>query len=331
MTMSKLASKYIPAAHHYGRRTAKVCKITPHHMAGDLTIEGCGAVFQTRQASSNYGIGSDGRIACYVDEDCGAWTSSSYWNDNQAITIEVANSQAGGDWPVSAAAWKSLVNLCADICKRYGFKLEYTGGTGGSLTEHRMFDATACPGPYLHARMSKLAKEVNARVGGPFTDVDESTPHHEDIKWLKDKGIAKGYADGSYRPSAPLTRADCATFLHRLAGTRIFTDVADDPDIAWMAVKGIAKGFPDGSFRPSSPVTRADFAEFLYRMAGEPEFADSSSFEDVDDATPHARAIRWLGSTGIAKGYGDGTYKPMAYLTRGDAAAFMHRAAAYVK
>ncbi len=169
MTISKLACKTIPTSHHYGRRTAKVCKITPHHMAGNLTIEGCGAVFQNREASSNYGIGTDGRIACYVDEDYGAWTSSSYWNDNQAITIEVANSQAGGDWPVSDAAWKSLVNLCADICKRYGFRLSYTGDRGGSLTEHRMFDATACPGPYLHARMAQLAKEVNAVLDGGST------------------------------------------------------------------------------------------------------------------------------------------------------------------
>lgn len=176
MTMSKLASKYIPAANHYGRRTTKVCKITPHHMAGNLTIEGCGAVFQTRQASSNYGIGSDGRIACYVDEDCGAWTSSSYWNDNQAITIEVANSSQGvadGTWAVTDAAWRSLVDLCVDVCQRYGFRLNYTGGTGGSLTEHRMFDATACPGAYLHDRMAKLAKEVNERLEDEVTEQDK--------------------------------------------------------------------------------------------------------------------------------------------------------------
>lgn|GEM_PF-2652430 len=164
-----------------------------------------------------------------------------------------------------------------------------------------------------------------------FTDVDDSTPHHVDIKWLKDNGIAKGYADGSYRPSAPLTRADCSTFLHRLAGTRIFTDVPDSSDISWMAVKGISQGFPDGTFRPNDAVKRADMAAFLYRMAGCPEFDDSSSFADVDDATPHAEAIRWLGSTGISKGYADGTFKPMAVLTRGDAAAFIRRAAAYVR
>jgi hypothetical protein len=40
-----------------------------------------------------------------------------------------------------------LVNLCVDICKRYGFRLNYTGNANGSLTEHRMFASTSCPGP----------------------------------------------------------------------------------------------------------------------------------------------------------------------------------------
>lgn len=49
-----------------------------------------------------------------------------------------------------------------------------------------------------------------------FTDVDSSTPHYADIKWMKEKGIAKGYPDGSYRPFNALTRGDAAAFLHRL-------------------------------------------------------------------------------------------------------------------
>lgn len=51
---------------------------------------------------------------------------------------------------------------------------------------------------------------------GIFTDVDESTPHYADIKWMKEAGIAQGYGDGSYRPSSALTRGDAAAFLHRL-------------------------------------------------------------------------------------------------------------------
>ena len=171
MTCSDLAYYWDGSPNRYYGRAYNVRKITPHHMAGALSIEGCAAVFDNpnRQASSNYGIGGDGRIACYVDEDDAAWTSSSWENDNQAITIEVANTPEGvnnGTWEVSDQAWDALVQLCADICRRYDFRLDYTGDEDGSLTEHNMFAATGCPGPYLHARMGQLADEVNAILDG---------------------------------------------------------------------------------------------------------------------------------------------------------------------
>ena len=171
MSYSKLTSAYLPASssnYTQGRRGYKVCKITPHHMAGRLTAAQCANIFKnpSRQASSNYGIGYDGEIACYVDEENRAWTSGNRENDCQAITIEVANSQNGGDWPISDASWNSLVNLCVDICKRYGFRLNYTGDKNGSLTRHNMFQNTNCPGPYLQARFQELANVVNAKLDG---------------------------------------------------------------------------------------------------------------------------------------------------------------------
>lgn len=151
-----------------GRSGYKVCKITPHHMAGVLSAEQCGKIFQkaNRNASANYGIGNDGKIACYVSEENRAWTSSSKSNDCQAITIEVSNCETGGSWRISETAWKSLVNLCVDICKRYGFKLNYDGTKNGSLTRHNMFANTACPGPYLQGRFQELVDTVNAKLSG---------------------------------------------------------------------------------------------------------------------------------------------------------------------
>ena len=169
MSSSSLVNFTRLSPNHSGRRTQPVSKITVHHMAGDLTVEQCGAVFASasRQASANYGIGTDGRVGLYVDEANRSWASSSAWNDNRAVTIEVANSSTGGDWPVSDAAWSKLAELCADICRRNGIgELTWTGGADGSLTCHYMFTATACPGPYLKARMGRLASEVNARLGG---------------------------------------------------------------------------------------------------------------------------------------------------------------------
>ena len=204
MTCSDLAYYWDGSPNRYYGRAYDVRKITPHHMAGALSIEGCASVFDNpnRQASSNYGIGGDGRIACYVDEDDAAWTSSSWENDNQAITIEVANTPEGvrnETWEVSDEAWDALVRLCVDICQRYGFRLDYTGGPDGSLTEHRMFAATGCPGPYLHARMGELADTVNAILDGeePYVEPvqEPGTPVNDAGLWYRTHCQNIGWCD----------------------------------------------------------------------------------------------------------------------------------------
>ncbi len=171
MEKSSLATSVVEAnASNYtsGRKGYKISKITPHHMASVLTATQCGKIFQSanRNASANYGIGNDGGIALYVDETNRAWTSSSVSNDCQAITIEVSNSSVGGDYPVSQAAWNSLINLCVDICKRYNFRLVYDGTPNGSLTKHNMFSNTQCPGNYLESKLPELAEKVNAILDG---------------------------------------------------------------------------------------------------------------------------------------------------------------------
>lgn len=149
-------------------RTDRISKITIHHMAGNLTVEECGNLFasSSREASANYGIGSDGRVGLYVDEANRSWASSSLWNDNQAITIEVANDELGGNWHVSDTAFNKLIDLCVDICQRYGFRLSYDGTKNGNLTIHKMFAATACPGMYLESRLQDIVSLVNARLDG---------------------------------------------------------------------------------------------------------------------------------------------------------------------
>ena len=149
-------------------RNNRINKITIHHMAGNLSVEQCGNIFadRNRQASSNYGIGSDGRVGLYVDEANRSWCSSSPDNDHQAITIEVANDVIGGNWHVSDVALAKLIDLCVDICERNGIdRLVFTGNASGNLTLHKYFAATLCPGPYLESKMPYIAQEVNRRLG----------------------------------------------------------------------------------------------------------------------------------------------------------------------
>ena len=163
--------EYTRLSPNCSERTAPISKITIHHMAVvNGTLEGVGARFAdpNSYASANYGIDSDGRVGMYVPEEKRAWTSSNSENDNMAVTIEVANSAAGPDWPVSGKAYAKLIDLCVDICQRNGIKeLIYNGTKYGTLTRHNMFTSTACPGPYLQARFPQIAEEVNKRLGNP--------------------------------------------------------------------------------------------------------------------------------------------------------------------
>ena len=190
MSYSPLTNKYIPANpsnYSKGRAGKKVIKITPHHMAGNLSIEACGRLWQTagRRASSNYGIGTDGRIGCYVDEENRSWCSSSSANDNVAITVEVANDGgANTNWHVSDSAINSLINLMVDICKRYGIKkMNFTGNANGNLTLHKYFAQTSCPGPYLESKIPWIADQVNKKLKGDdkpkltWTKLDKPTDY----------------------------------------------------------------------------------------------------------------------------------------------------------
>ena len=185
---------------NYSKRTEKICKITPHHAAGVLTAETLAKIFSktSRQASCNYAIGNDGTIIGVVDENNRAWTSSSAWNDQRAVTIEVSNSATGGKWPVSDAALKSLINLCVDICKRNGIKkLEFTGKKEGSLTMHKMFAKTACPGPYLSDKFPYIAEQVNAKLAAKKVDNNKTSTTTNKVKKSNEE-IAKEVTAGKW-------------------------------------------------------------------------------------------------------------------------------------
>ena len=206
MSNSSLVT-YTQLSPNYSKRTAQISKITIHHMAGNLSVETCGKVFsrESRQASSNYGIGTDGRIALYVDESNRAWTSSNRDNDNVAVTIEVANDEIGGNWHVSDKAMQSLIALCVDICRRNGIKkLNFTGDKSGNLTMHKWFKATECPGKYLESKFPYIAEQVNKQLNA-ITDAANNSKIYrvqvgafrkkENAENLLKKLKAQGYTD----------------------------------------------------------------------------------------------------------------------------------------
>ena len=104
-------------------RNHKIDTITIHCTGFVCDVETLGRVFSKpdRKASSNYGIGSDGRIGMYCEEKDRSWCSSSKANDHRAITIETC-SEHEYPYAVSDTVMASLIKLVADICKRNGIE-----------------------------------------------------------------------------------------------------------------------------------------------------------------------------------------------------------------
>lgn len=163
-------------------RNHAIDTITIHCVVGQCSVETLGQVFAptSRQASSNYGIGADGRIGMYVEEKDRSWCSSSASNDHRAVTIEVA-SDTTHPYKVNDKAYAALIELVADICKRNGIKeLKWKADKSligkvdqQNMTVHRWFANKSCPGDYLYNLHGDIAKKVNAKLG---VAADTSTP-----------------------------------------------------------------------------------------------------------------------------------------------------------
>lgn len=182
MSNSSLVSYTKLSPNHSGQRTHTVDRITPHCVVGQCSVETLGEIFAptSKQASCQYGIGVDGRVGMYVEEKNRSWCSSSNENDQRAITIECA-SDATAPYAFNDAVYAKLIELCTDICKRYGkAKLLWFGDKTKTLnyapasnemvlTVHRWFANKSCPGDWMYARMGDLAAKVTAKLGGTVT------------------------------------------------------------------------------------------------------------------------------------------------------------------
>ena len=179
---SPLVSYIKLSPNHSGQRKQPIDTITIHCVVGQCSVETLGNIFApaSRKASSNYGVGVDGRIGMYCEEKNRSWCTSSSANDNRAITIEVA-SDTTHPYAVNAKAYAALIDLVTDICKRNGIKKLLWKGDKSligqvdkqNMTVHRWFANKSCPGDYLYSRHGEIAAEVNKRLN---TGTSPSTP-----------------------------------------------------------------------------------------------------------------------------------------------------------
>lgn len=185
---SSLASVVIYSPNNSGKRVYPLTRISVHCVVGQCIAYSAGMIFANPdfEASSNYGIGKDGSIGQYVPEAYRSWCTSSYDNDNRAITIEVA-SDIDAPYKVTDAAYKALIKLLVDICRRNGKKkLLWFGDKDQSLsyspkpdelvmTVHRWFANKSCPGDYLYNLHGTIAAEVTKQLTGSAASVSAAT------------------------------------------------------------------------------------------------------------------------------------------------------------
>ena len=273
MSYSPLISDYIASPNHSGTRKYELTRITPHCVVGQAQIEDLGALFANpgRQASSNYGIGTDGRIGLFVDEDFRSWCSSSADNDNRAITIECA-SDTYYPYEMNNKVYQSLINLCTDICKRYNkTKLLWLGDRDSTLnykpksnelvlTAHRWFAATACPGEWLYNRLGDLAAQVTKNLTPVPAPTPTPTPKPQPTPTPTQEEEEEVTQD-QFNKMMDIWLAEQAK-----KGPENWTGSAEAQK--WAESKGYIKGNDKGQKMYRKFLTREEFVQVLYRILG---------------------------------------------------------------
>lgn len=273
MAHSSLATVSVPAdpSNYTSGRPSRIRCVTIHHMAGVNSAEGCGRIFQNpnRNGSAHYGIGVNGEIGVYVEEENVAWTNSNWASNCESVTIENSNSSVGGDWPVSDATLNSCIKLVADIAKRNGLG---TLVPGDNLTWHSMFAATTCPGDYLRSRMQYIADEANKINDNPQPTPPSPTPTPSGDFAVGDKVTPKEYVD--YYGTRLLKTRDYY-FISSVSGNRavLNADSVTGPIYAAMNTNNLTKiggpspaptptPTPSGQIGVGDKVTLKDYVDY---------------------------------------------------------------------
>ena len=230
-TNSPMVSCTKLSPNHSGQRTHSIDRITPHCVVGQCSVETLGNVFlpKSRQASSNYGIGVDGRVGMYVEEKNRSWCSSSAANDQRAVTIECA-SDSTEPYAFKDVVYNKLIELCVDICKRNSkSKLLWLGDKAKTLnytpksdemvlTVHRWFADKSCPGSWMYARMGDLAEKVTAALGGQTQAPLDNAPaawSKDAVNWALGNRLLLGDSNGNLKLRENLTREQFCVMLKR--------------------------------------------------------------------------------------------------------------------
>ncbi|MCT1716112.1 S-layer homology domain-containing protein [Dermabacter hominis] len=218
----------------------------------------------------------------------------------------------------------------ADWTPAWGRPLESTTGT-----TQRFENGTA----------TKVNGNVSFTPGGTrtkhFIDVPDNLIFAHEINTLADLGVIRGWPDHTFRPQISVWRDAVIAYMYRIADEPAYTPPRRSPfldvdqsqpfykEICWAHSTGLTTGWKvrgGWEFRPYQPILRDAMAAFLFRASGESlSGVNFGGFKDVNSSLVFEKVIKWMGSTGISRGWDDGTYRPFNQTTRAELAAFLYR------
>ena len=291
----------------------------PQHLSADSWaswVDMTGATFETNEMAC--GLAGD-------QMDQSVWFAWSI-----PTRAEVGIGIAGIENAVAAAIYgpfDTLPTSIGDLPDR----LSCINGTGPEHGSSGTYEA----GNYL-IQLTKISSRdftpgMSIEKRFPFEDIGGST-FRWDITWLYYAGITRGCNPVDFCPDAEVTRGQMAAFLVRAlslraASTDYFGDdngTTFEHDINALAASGITKGCSPTSFCPDAEVTRGQMAAFLVRALSLP--ASSTDYFGDDNGTTFEHDINALAASGITKGCSPTSFCPDDPVTRGQMAAFLHRA-----
>lgn len=146
------------ATGHVTHVTHRKTKVTLHHNAARLSHEGVLDVWKTRPASAHFDVDGWGHLAQYVIVNEYAWSTGTTQGNQESISIEMANSAVGGNWPVADATWQEAARLAGWLFARViGVR-----PNNSNLMPHRYWKPTACAGPYIDSIWTKILVAAQA-------------------------------------------------------------------------------------------------------------------------------------------------------------------------
>lgn len=332
---------------HYtpGRGGKSVSFVGIHYNYGDLTVEDCYNVWQTREASAQYQVESSGRTGQLVWDKDTAWALGNFDKNQRSINIEHANKPDGS---FTEACLDTGAHLVAAICKAYNLGRPQWDV---NVIPHKAISPTSCPGElygrYKDIYIQKAQHWYDVMTGAikpepepepvpelpdslkGFVDVDPTAWYVDALDKAVKADYIHGYSSTNIGPNDPLTRGQAVVIIANADGAEFDNPYADVvPDnfyynaVEWAKENGIVSSDFE-NFRPNDNASRQEFITMLCNWQHGKNVGEPTGYPDWNEVADWAKtAMAWAVENGVISG-SNGKLMPNANCTRAEAAAMM--------